>query len=782
LRRPGFTVSVVLLLAMGIGLNAGIFTVINSVVLRSLPLPDADRLVVVTERTGRFETPTSWPDFLDLRDSNHALSSAAASTPSGFVFRSGGDARNVKGSYVTPEYFATLGVMPIAGRVFEASETEGGKSVALLREDFWRTALDADPAIAGKTIAVNGASTDVIGILPRAFRFPADDSVIWMPLMPRGQQADRGWHAFSMVGRLKPDVTLSQAQGDLQTVMQRLARDYPEKVADRRASVRRLQEWSLDGAVRDRLVVLQVAALVLCLMACANVSSLLLARHSTRRLEFSIRAAMGASRMRQLRQHVTESVLLTLCGCAGAIGLAWSAVHFLLWLYGSRMPRAAEISPDWRLVSVVAAGAMLVPLVLGMLTTLHRDGGHLETSLRESNRSTGNVRAVFTRKMLVVSQVASAALLLSVTGGVLDSFWSLLRVDIGVDRSHLLTMQISLPSEKYRTGANVAKFFERAADRVRSLPGVVSAAAINMLPVADWGFNGNVNVEGMPPQQHEFFAEYRWMTPEYFRIMGVPLTRGRLFLPEEIAGTQKAALINETMARRLWGTADPLGAHVNFLTPEWITVVGVVRDVRQTGVTVPASAEIFLPASTYPGPFPTWCLVVRSPVSIESLLPSIRRAVQTEERDAALDRVKTMDDVVVDSVSNRRIVTALLAAFAMLALGLAALGIYSLVAYAVVARSPELAIRAALGASPAALVRLVGREGLMLIAIGLALGIAATAPVSAVLAKSLFGLNRIGVPVFAGAVAILALTGGLATLVPAVRTVRIDPLRALRQE
>jgi putative ABC transport system permease protein len=783
LHRPGFAVSVVLLLAMGIGLNAGIFTVINGVVLRGLPLPDADRLVVVTERSGRFETPTSWPDFLDLRESSHALGSAAAFTPSSFVFRSGGDARNVRGSYVTREYFETLGVTPIAGRVFEASEAVDGKSVALLREDFWRTALDADPAIVGKTIAINGAATDVIGILPRAFRFPADDNVIWMPLVPpRGLQANRGWHAFSMVGRLKPDVTLAQAQGDLEIVMQRLAREYPEKNAGHSASVRRLQESRLNGAIRDRLVLLQLAALVLCLMACANVSSLLLARFSTRRLEFSIRAALGASRMRQLRQHVTESVLLTVVGCAASVGIAWSAVQFLLWLYGSRMPRAAEISPDWRLVGVIAAGAMLMALVLGVITALHQEAGTPETSLRESSRTTGSLRAVLTRKMLVVSQVACAALLLSVTGEVLHGFWSLLHVDIGVDRNHLLTMQISLPSERYRTAADIATFFGNATDGVRSLPGVASAAAINMLPVADWGFNGNVNVEGMPPHASEFFAEYRWMTSEYFRTMGVPLTRGRLFLPEEIAGTEKAAIINETMATRLWGTKDPLGAHVRFLSPEWITIVGVVRDVRQSGITVPASAEIFLPASTYTGPFPTWSLVVRSPMSTESLLPSIRRAVQAEERDAALDRVKTMDDVVIDSVSNQRIVTTLLASFAMLALGLAALGIYSLVTYAVVARTPELAIRAALGSSPAALVRLVGRQGLGLIAIGLALGVAATVPVSAALAKSLFGLSRIGLPVFAGAVAILALTGGLATLVPAVRTARIDPLKALRQE
>jgi len=446
------------------------------------------------------------------------------------------------------------------------------------------------------------------------------------------------------------------------------------------------------------------------------------------------------------------------------------------------MPRADEISPDWRLVGIVTAIAMCGAFVLGVITALHQSAGNRETSIRESNRATGTRRTVRTRQMLVVSQVVCAVVLLSVTGQVLRSFWSLLHVDIGIDRTHLLTMQINLPSARYRAGADIGNFFERVVNSVRSLPGVTNAAAINMLPVAEWGFNGNVNVEGLSPQQRGFFAEYRWVTPEYFRTMGVPLTGGRLFLPEEIAGTQQAAIINETMARRLWGEKDPLGAHVRFLSPEWITVVGIVRDVRQTSVTVPPSAEIFLPASAYPGPFPICSLVVRSPVQTESLLPVIRRAVQSADQEAAIDRVKTMDAIVLDSVSNQRIVTTLLVSFGMLALALAALGIYSLVAYSVVVRTPELAIRAALGSAPAGLVQLVGRQGLALITIGMVVGAVATVPVSAALAKSVFGISRIDVSVFVGVVAILLVTGGLATLIPAARTARIDPLSALRQE
>jgi len=781
--RPGFAISAVLLLAMGLGLNSAIFTIINSVVLRPLPFPDSDRLVSITERTGQFETPTSWPDFLDLRQGNRVLESSAAFTRTAdVVFRAGGDAGTVKGGSVTVDYFAALGVTPVAGRLFDASEADTEYSAALVREDFWKAALNADPAVIGKTIALNGHAVPVIGILPNWFRFPAADNVIWMPLSPRGQDADRGWHGYSMVGRLRPTVTVQQAQADLDAVMQRLARDFPEKNTGRHASVSTLQEWNLNGALRDRLVVLQIAALVLCLMACANVSSLLLTRFSTRRLEFSIRAALGASRARQLRQHVTESVLLTGLGCTVGIGFAWGAVRFFVWLFGPEMQRADEISADWRLVGLVTAGAMLVAVVLGMITALHQDEDNLETSLRESHRATGNLRAARTRQMLVIAQVVCTVVLLSVTGAVLQSFWSLLHVDVGIDRTDLWTVQVNLPSAKYRAGTDIGTFFERVSDSVRALPGVTNGAAINMLPITDWGFNGNLNVEGLSDEHPGFFAEYRWVTPEYFQTMGIPLTRGRLFRPEEIAGTQKAAIINETLAKTLWGDRDPLGAHVRFFSPEWITVVGVVRDVRQSGVTVPASPEIFLPAQTYMVPFTRWSLVVRSPLPIESLLPSIRRTVQSADRDAAIGRVKTMDDVVVDSVSNQRMVTTLLVSFAILSLALAALGVYSLVAYAVVLRTPELAVRAALGSSPSGLVRLVGRQGLTLVAIGLVLGFATNVPVIAALEKSVFGISGIGLPVLAGVAAALLLTGGLATLIPAARTARIDPLRALREQ
>jgi putative ABC transport system permease protein len=362
-----------------------------------------------------------------------------------------------------------------------------------------------------------------------------------------------------MVGRLRPGVTLSQAQADLEIVMSGLAREYPDQNGGHSARVVRLQDWSLDTRIRDRLVFLQIAALALFLMACANVSSLLLAGYSARSAEFAVRMALGASRMRQMRQHLAESLLLTGFGCLAAVGLAWGGVRFLMWLYGDGMPRASEISPDWKLVGAVVAATLGGAIAIGFTTALHRQAKNPGSSAGESSRTTTGMKGVLTRKSLVVFQIACAVLLLAATGETLESFRALLQVDLGFDRSHLITMRVNLPSAKYRQGSDIADFFEKTAMDMSAMPGVGKAAAINMLPIAEWGFNGSVNVEGLPPLDRSFFAEYRWITPGYFSVMAIPLLRGRMFLPEEMSGKNKAAIVNQTMAHKVWGEKDPLG-------------------------------------------------------------------------------------------------------------------------------------------------------------------------------------------------------------------------------
>jgi putative ABC transport system permease protein len=783
LRNPSFAVAGVLLLGLGIGVNAAIFTVIRSVILRPLPLEEPQRLVSVLETSGRFETPESWPDLLDLQQGNQVFESSGGFARATFVFRESGDALNIKGSRAAPGYFSALKVQPIAGRLFETAEAqEGANPVALIREDFWRAALNADPEILQKTILLNGRATQVLGILPTQFRFPATDTVIWTPLIPLGPEKNRGYHAFSMVGRLKPSVTLGQAQADLQIIMQRLAREYPDQNAKRNAKVLSFQDWSLDKRLRDRLMVLQIAALALFLMACANISSLLLARHSVRRREFEIRLALGSSRSRQIRQHLTESLLLAGAGCVAAAGLAAVGVRFLVWLYGNQMPRAAEIAPDWKLVAAVIAIAIVGAIMMGLATVLHSRADASGLSGGGGSRVSADRSGVVSREMLVIFQLTCAVVLLTSTLSVLHSFWRLLHVDVGFDRSRLITMRVSIPSGRYKTGVEIGQVFEKVASSVRSVPGVRQAAVVNMLPVAEWGMNGNVNVEGMPGDHRGFFAEYRWITKDYLQTMGIPLVRGRQFLPEEVAGRQKAAIINQTMARKLWGDRDPVGAHINMFSPEWITVVGIARDIRQSGVTVPPSAELYMAAPTLAVNTPSWSIMVRSELSAGSLLPAIRNAVRTEEREAAIDRVQTMDDVIAETVSAQRIVAALLASFAVLALVLACVGLCSVLTFMVAARLPELAIRAALGSTPRALVGLVGREGVVLIASGLGIGLAAMVPLQPLLKQFVFDVDPLSASLCAAVLSILLTVGVITVAVPAWRAARIDPIRILRGE
>ncbi|HEV2687819.1 MAG TPA: FtsX-like permease family protein, partial [Bryobacteraceae bacterium] len=619
-------------------------------------------------------------------------------------------------------------------------------------------------------------------ILPREFRFPTGDTVIWTPLIPRGPQLNRGFHAISMVGRLKPSVTLARAEADLQIIMGRLAQQYPDQNKGRSAKVALLQDASLNKELRDRLVVLQIAALTLFLMAAANVSSLLLARYSARRGEFDIRLALGSSHWRQIRQHLTESLLLTGVGSVIAIGVAAAGVRFLVWLYGQEMPRAAEIAPDWKIVGAFVALAIGGALAMGLATAVHEWRRTSAIPAGGGNRTSADRTGVLTRKLLVVLQLTCAVVLLTSTGAVLRSFWALLHVDLGFDRSRLTTMRINLPSAKYRTGAAVGERFEKLASAVGAIPGVRQAAAVNMLPVAEWGFNGNVNVEGLSEEHRGFFAEYRWVTQDYLRALGIPIVRGRQFLPEEMAGKQKAAIINETMARQLWGDKDPIGAHINMFSPEWITVVGITRDVRQSGVDVPPSAEVYLPASGFVVAFPSWSVLVRSDLPAASLLPAVRSAVRAEEPEAALDRVKTMEDVVSDTVSAQRIVASLLLSFAALALVVASVGLYSLVTFTVVARLPEFAIRSALGSTPGNSMALMGREGMTLVIAGLGAGLAATIPLRPLLTRFVFDVGSVSVPVFGGVALILLVVGAVAISVPSLRILRMDPVSILRRE
>jgi putative ABC transport system permease protein len=782
---PGFTVTAVVMLALGIGANAAIFTLLNSIVLRSLPLPNADRLAIVLERNANGgNSPPSWLDQRDLREQTHSFESMAAfSYDSGFLLQSGDETKRVIGGYVTPDYFATLGVAPIAGRVFDASEATAGRdNVALIREDYWHEALNSDPEILQKTIQLNGRKCNIIGILPRAFRFPWDEAVVWAPLVPPLDiQKERGYHGFPMVARLRPGVTFAQASADEDAIMHRLAKQYPDADTDRGGLMYPMKDWKLFGT-SERLLVLQYAALAIFLMTCANVSSLLMARYSSRKREFAVRAALGASRGRRIRQHLTESVALAAMGCACGAVVAYFGVQFLLALYGDSLPRAAEVALDARLVWFTIATTLAGAFAFGLTAALHEDAKELESALRDGGRVGSGRKGAFARKAMVVVQVVCAVTLLAGAGELLESFRKLIHVDAGLNADHLLTMRIALPDSQYATGAQVSAFFQSAIERIRAIPGVESAATTNMLPVQNMGFNGDVEVIGLPPHASSFFAEFRWVSGDYFRTMGVPLVRGRAFSPEEIAGKQKAMVISEKMARMLWAERDPIGWKVKFDDGELYTVIGIARDVRQSGLAQASRAELYVPLATQSASMTGQSLAVRSPLSMDQLAPLIRRELQNADPQAAVYRVKTMQEVLADSVAFQRIMVTLLGMFAGLALLLAAFGLHGVMSYLVTERRHEFAIRLAIGARPAEVLRMVFRQSFTMVGIGIALGLGAAFAVSKTLPSLLNGVSELDAATLAVAVVVLASVAAAAVGVPALRALRIDPIVALRQE
>jgi predicted permease len=792
-RSPGFAVTAVFLLALGIGVNLAMFTLLNAVVLSSLPLPNADRLVILLDRhSDGGSSPPSWLDQQDFREQNQVFESLAA-----FDFRNtvslkvGNETLRVSGTPVTPDYFTTLGVQPLAGRLFTANEAQPGQDdVVLLREDFWHSQFGSDPAILGKAVNINGRKCTIVGILPRSFGFPTDNTALWIPLVPAPlQRDDRAWHGFPMVGRLKPGISLAQAYANLNPIMLRLSQQYPRADTDRTAVILYpLREWVV-GHTRDRLLILQYAAIAVFLMTCANVSNLVLARYSTRRREFAMRAALGASRLRLVRLRLTEALVLALAGCLASIALAWTGVRFLLYLYGSSLPRTNEIGINFHQLWFTLGVAVAAALMLGLTNALQEEQHQLETILREGAGATGNRRNTIMRKVLVALQVACALTLVSGSLQLLQSFHNLMRVNPGFDDSHLLTLHVALPENGYQDAARSNQFFATLTDRLSHLVGIQSATSINLLPVQNAGYNGDVEVFGLPPHSASFFAEYRWVTGDYLRTMGIPLVHGRDFLPEDLSGGHRVVIVNQTMARTLWHDRDPVGSTLKLKESEKLdgipfTVIGVTQDVHQAGLDVAPRSEIEMPLSTMPEPLTEQVIALRTSLGASAILPSVRLELQRLEPSAVVFDVQTMQEVLAGSysVSYARILSILLSAFGVLALLIGACGLYGVTSYIVTERHREIAIRLAVGAARSQITRLVLRQGVLMLGVGVILGSVGALLVDRSLQSMLFGVGGVPVVTLLLAVSVLAIATAGGITVPTLRAINIDPARSLRQE
>ena len=790
-KNPAFTLVAVLTLALGIGANSAIFSVVNGVLLRPLPYEDAERIVQVWH----VPPPESFPglnqfslsaaNYLDWRARNHVFERMAAYGYASYAFNGGDRPEAVPAGRVAPDLFAVLRARPLLGRPFLDEEDAPGRgNVVILSHAFWKTRFGSDETIVGREIRLNGAPHTVVGVMPADFRFPSW-ARLWVPLAWSDEErAVRGNHNYHGIARLKPGVELEQAQAELSAIASRLEREYPEDNKGWGATIVPLRQ-EMTGNVRPALLVLFGAVAFVLLIACANIANLLLSRTLNRRKEIALRAALGAGRGRVLQQILCETVLLALSG--GGLGLivARAGVEQIARRYADLLPRAGEIALDGRVLAFTFAVSVLAGLAAGILPAWRLTKSDLNQALRQglgrTDADSGGGRA---RAALLIAQVASSLVLLVGAGLMIRTLSALRSVDPGFDPRQVVTMSIELPGAKYPRGAQRA-FFENVLERVRAIPGVESAGAVTTLPVSDGGSMQPVAIEGRPAlalsEQPE--VAVRLITPQYLRTLRLPLRRGRDIDARDGADQPAVVLVSESMAERFWPGEDAIGKRLvlSFFPGTVRTVVGVVGDVKQYDVSsVEPDPTLYAPHAQIPEPY--MALAVRRSSGADALVNPILNAIRQVDSEQPVLDVAGMEDLVERSLSHRRFSMILLTIFAGLALVLATIGVYSVLSYAVGRRVQEIGIRMALGARRRDVLRMVMGEGLRLTVAGLAVGACAAIGLSRLLRGLLFGVRPTDPLTFAAVSLLLGGVALLACFVPARRAARVDPMVALRNE
>ena len=784
-RNPGFACVSVLALALGIGANTAIFTVVNSVLLAPLHFYEPQQLVVVRERNLKAGFPTfslSPGNYAGFRDQNHTFSGIAAFGRRGMNLAGGAEPERLRGVAVTREFFDVLGVKPLLGRPFSAQEGElGSHHVAIIGNGLWQRRFGGQREVLGQTLKLNDEMYTVVGVMPASFDFPGRIE-IWCPLAMNLQNwQQRGGHYLGGIGRLKPGSSLEAAQMDLNTIAARAEKEYPDSNSGWDTTLAGLQE-SVVGKIRPAILTLSAAVGFVLLIACVNLANLLLSRSAARRREIGIRSAMGAGRGGLIRQLLTESVLLAALGSVVGLALAWAGARLLTHMSPTILLRASEIGLDLRALAFTAAVGVLTGILFGLAPAIHMARTDLNSALREGGRGNSmGFRRNSLRSVLVVGEVALALVLLSGAGLLMRSFYHLQSIDMGFDPRDVLTFRTNLPGARYKTDEQQVTFYDRALERIRALPGVSVAGAGQIFPLAGDDYILSFVQVGKPPLPpgNQPSAAYYAVTPGYFSALRIPIKAGRDFTERDNAAGPPVAIISDSMARQFYRNENPLGQQLqmgNGSKPAQI--VGIVGDVRDQGLEAKGRPAVYEPSAQVA--FGSMYFGVRAERDPAALISGVRAAIRELDAELPLDAVGTVDALVSTSLSQRRFAMLLMSVFAGLALAM--VGIYGVLAYSVTQATQEIGIRVALGARRGDVLRMVMGYGGVLMAMGLAIGVVASLGTGRLLTTQLFEVTPAD-PVTLGTVAgVLLATGLAACLIPALRATRVDPLIALRNE
>lgn len=801
-KKPGFAFVAIITLALGIGASTAIFSVVNALLLRQLPYKNADRLVMLWDKNERLQLgiehlPVSAYHFLSWRDMSQSFDEVSALSAESLTMTGAGDPERISCARVSGNFFRLMGVDPIAGRVInDDDDRPGAAKVVVVSYGLWQTRFGSDEELVGKSLTLDGNSYTVIGIALKGFQFPRHKEMpahvsdspqtdLWVPIAFTDEQIERrGDHNLSVIARMKPGITTDQAQAEMNTVAARLVEQEPGNEGYT-VAVLSLNDQVV-GPVRPALIVLLAAVGFLLLIACANVANLLLARSATRQREIAVRIALGATRWRIIRQLLAEATMLSIMGGIAGVLLNLWGIELLLNLASEALPRIGEIATDTRVLLFTVIISMATGILCGIVPAIQSSGAALSEIIKDGAKGVTGFGSRKTLNALVTAEVALSLVLLIGAGLTMKSFVRLLEINPGFDPDQVITTSIFLSGEKYSGDQPQAAFFKEAVERISALPNVKSVAATSGLPLSGAENAGSFVIEGKPaPRPTETpLVDRRVITPDYFLTMGIPLLKGRSFTEADDANAQKVLIVSESWIRRYMPDEEALGQRVKLGRADsdrpWLTIVGIVGDVKHTSIDSEMRPHIYWPQAQRPSAGMT--IVIKSSSDPATVISAVRNEIWSIDRNQPVGDVKVMEQYVSDSLSRRRLNMTLLGIFAALALLLATVGIYGVMSYTVTQRTREIGIRIALGANSSDVIRLVTGQGMIPAVMGIVLGIAASMGLTRSISSLLYGVSANDPLIFTGVAILLTLIALLASYIPARRATRVDPMIALRQE